>query len=309
MKDGNSFYLEITRNRTILMGIAMLMVLVFHFFCWVYNPIGRLNMGYIGVDIFLFLSGLGLSCSYEKNSIAKFYFNRFRRIYPIYFIAVLVTYFLYNLNWSISDLFANLIFVGYYTKSGVNRYDWFLEALFSLYIFFPLFYYFGKLRYYGLITILFITAIVLSVFSLEWYYNCLIGRIPIFYYGVIFKDCCKSYRIVSLIGIIMYIPCGLYINGFFAGSLLALPLIIVFLALIKYFNSTINKLILYIGNHTLEIYIANLFIYWIVEVYNLSMIERCLAFLIIQLLASYLFIVINRCCQRKTFGLSSYRNG
>lgn len=127
----------IIANRSFLMGVAMIMVIVYHIFCWVYNPIGPLNIGYVGVDIFLFLSGLGLSCSYEKNSITQFYKNRIKRIYPIYIISVLTTYLIFNSNWSNFDLFANIVTIGLYTKGGVYRYDWYLESLFTLYILFP----------------------------------------------------------------------------------------------------------------------------------------------------------------------------
>ena len=112
---------SILANRPLLMGVAMIMVIVYHFFCWVYNPIGPFNIGYVGVDIFLFLSGLGLSNSYKKNSITQFYKNRIKRIYPIYLISVLTTYLIFKLNWSTSDLFANIITIGIYTKGGVYR--------------------------------------------------------------------------------------------------------------------------------------------------------------------------------------------
>ena len=47
----------VSKNRSYLMGIAMLFVVVFHAFCWIYNPVGGFNIGYVGVDMFLFLSG------------------------------------------------------------------------------------------------------------------------------------------------------------------------------------------------------------------------------------------------------------
>lgn len=78
------FILEIKNNRTEIMGIAIISVLIYHAFCWIYNPIGAFNIGYFGVDIFLFLSGFGLSFSYEKNKIRTFYNNRFLRIMPLY---------------------------------------------------------------------------------------------------------------------------------------------------------------------------------------------------------------------------------
>jgi len=89
---------NITVNRSYLMGIAMLFVIVYHLFCWVFNPIGVCNIGYVGVDIFLFLSGFGLAHSFERNSLIDFYINRLKRIYSIYFISVLAKYFFLKRN-------------------------------------------------------------------------------------------------------------------------------------------------------------------------------------------------------------------
>lgn len=58
---------NLTLNRPFLLGVAIIMVIIYHFFSWTINPFGRFNIGYIGVDIFLFLSGWGLSYSYKKT--------------------------------------------------------------------------------------------------------------------------------------------------------------------------------------------------------------------------------------------------
>lgn len=42
---------EITNGRTLFMGFAILLVLFFHAFCTIYNPLGNANIGYVGVDI------------------------------------------------------------------------------------------------------------------------------------------------------------------------------------------------------------------------------------------------------------------
>ena len=42
----DSFILEIKNNRTEIMGIAIISVLIYHAFCWIYNPIGAFNIGY-----------------------------------------------------------------------------------------------------------------------------------------------------------------------------------------------------------------------------------------------------------------------
>ena len=83
---------NISRYRGELMGAAMLFVILFHvglprddtFF-------GLRRMGNIGVDIFLFLSGMGLWFSWSKHPDTKdFYLRRWLRIYPTWLIICLL---------------------------------------------------------------------------------------------------------------------------------------------------------------------------------------------------------------------------
>ena len=90
----------VSRHRGELMGLAILFVVLFHvglprsdmFF-------GLKRMGNIGVDIFFFLSGMGLWFSWMKNpspalpqgkgflaTLSSFYHRRLRRIYPTWLL-------------------------------------------------------------------------------------------------------------------------------------------------------------------------------------------------------------------------------
>lgn len=60
-------------------------------------PLGRLNIGYIGVDIFMLLSGYGISKSLLHNTISKFYKNRVRKILPMWTLMI-------SLSWLISSI-------------------------------------------------------------------------------------------------------------------------------------------------------------------------------------------------------------
>lgn len=69
---------HLSQNRTYLMGVAMLMVILFH--CGI-PPFKY--FGYWGVDVFLFLSGFGIYYALKKNeSLIRFYYKRFLRILP-----------------------------------------------------------------------------------------------------------------------------------------------------------------------------------------------------------------------------------
>jgi putative acyltransferase len=85
---------NISRYRGELMGAAILFVILFHvglpredaFF-------GLKRMGNIGVDFFLFLSGMGLWFAWTKNpSLRQFYLRRFLRIYPTWFLIACLYY-------------------------------------------------------------------------------------------------------------------------------------------------------------------------------------------------------------------------
>ena len=74
---------NISRYRGELMGAAMLFIILFHVALPRENAFfGLRRMGNVGVDMFLFLSGIGLWFSWMKNPSAKhFFIRRYLRIY------------------------------------------------------------------------------------------------------------------------------------------------------------------------------------------------------------------------------------
>ena len=85
---------DISRFRGELMGLAILFVMLFH----VSVPrtdmfFGLHRIGNIGVDMFFFLSGVGLWHSWTKNSdTMRFYQKRLLRIYPAWLIVASLYY-------------------------------------------------------------------------------------------------------------------------------------------------------------------------------------------------------------------------
>lgn len=284
----------VSKNRSYLMGIAMLFVVVFHAFCWIYNPVGGFNIGYVGVDMFLFLSGFGLASSFEKNKLSIFYKNRLKRIYPMYSLAVLTTYlFLCQNDWGIDDLLYNLSSLGFYTKGGTQRYDWYLESLFTLYFLFPVFYHLSKLKYIALLFLFMLTVFVLYKYDVPWWYDCFIGRLPIFLYGIMFTQCYKSAKYIGALGVVLYIPCRLYVSQFLASSLLVIAIIFIVSYFIRHLNSSVNNVIIFIGKHSLEIYIVNQFIFWVMPIYTFTIVEGLMFYVLVQSIGAFLVIKIN----------------
>lgn len=86
---------NISKYRSSLMGIAMLSVFLFHSMGdWMPQFIHNIAAnGAIGVDVFLFLSAMGLTYSITKNpSVIAFYKRRVWRIMPTYWLIMSCVY-------------------------------------------------------------------------------------------------------------------------------------------------------------------------------------------------------------------------
>ena len=142
-----------TTGENQLFGLSIIGIIIFHFcesvlsqktgdgfyvFAMIYNCIFSSS----GVEIFLFLSGMGLFYSMKKNSnVLQFYSKRFRR--------VLIPYLMFGLiYWIINDFvllqrdfgqFISDFFLITVWTEGVRRF-WFISFILILYIVFPLFF-------------------------------------------------------------------------------------------------------------------------------------------------------------------------
>ena len=132
---------NISRFRGELMGAAMLFIILFH----VALPredafFGLRRMGNVGVDMFLFLSGIGLWFSWTKNPSAKhFFIRRYLRIYPTWLIIACLFYipgFQGGSAWNWINLFGEItINWGFWLHDELNF--WYIPATMMLYLFAP----------------------------------------------------------------------------------------------------------------------------------------------------------------------------
>ena len=138
---------NISRFRAEHMGMAMLFVILFH----VALPrndmfFGLRRMGNIGVDMFLFLSGIGLWYSWSKLKIdsastfgreyLRFYWRRLKRIYPSWLVIACLYYIprFDGKHWV--DLFGDiLINWDFWIRDELTF--WYIPATMMLYIFAP----------------------------------------------------------------------------------------------------------------------------------------------------------------------------
>lgn len=179
------------RYRNVWMGIAILLVLFFHSKLKFDNvAITTIeDLGYIGVDIFLFASGIGCYYSLQKNSdAADFIKRRMIRILPMYlcFIVVWLVYKRVFFEMPVSSMIGNLFSVQNFTGKG-NEFNWYISAMWLMYLLAPLFFsVVSKINRwiagFGILGIL-------VLFSISyWYaytYVITVARIPIFFLGML----------------------------------------------------------------------------------------------------------------------------
>lgn len=185
---------DISRFRGEQMGIAMLLIFLFH----VSLPrqdafFGLHRIGNIGVDLFLFLSGIGLWFSWVKRPEWKsFYKRRFLRIYPAWLIVASLYYiprFTGGSWWAWIDLFGQLGFNWEFWIRDELTF-WYIPAIMMLYLFAPP--YMALIRRHPVyrwlpvamivwcVIVQYIPVIHQSVGHIEIFWS----RVPIFFIGI-----------------------------------------------------------------------------------------------------------------------------
>ena len=198
-----TIFRKISEYRTPLMGVAMICVFLFHSMGhWmptcIYNVVKK---GDVGVDVFLFLSAIGLTYSISKNpSVIAFYERRVLRIMPTYWFVMTAVYlFVYVMTaahimpddyypiprslWQIVQAYTTL---GYWVKNGIY-YLWYIPAILLLYLVFPLVHrLFASCRWMYIMVLVPGAVIAFCHPDIAWYHNCLLYRVGIFFWGGIF---------------------------------------------------------------------------------------------------------------------------
>lgn len=192
-------FLLLSKYRTAIMGFAALWILFFH----VWQPLIPVssnmvindfvlfehfstNFGYSGVDIFLLLSGAGLTYAIKKESILTFYVRRLRRVLPPYLLLAVLR-FIFE-KWTILDFLRNVSGLNFFAVH-IFSFLWFVTAIITFYIFFPLYYrIFSKVRNKLLFTCCVILVWMLITFlvrnTMRYDLFGFTNRIPIFIVGI-----------------------------------------------------------------------------------------------------------------------------
>lgn len=145
----------------ILKGLAISMVIVEHLGQVLH--IGALNpLGPIGVCLFLFISGYGLSCSYKKNGRNKYFSKRILKVYIPYLASIAIfsiwSYFI-GKTLTVKAIFGYAIL-----KELLQGSFWYLQLLFYWYVVFH-FLTFLYDNEKALVTALCVATLVITVYS------------------------------------------------------------------------------------------------------------------------------------------------
>lgn len=302
----NTFTQFIIDKRQALMGLSIIAILLYHSYVWIgpeqSNYLKIFKFGYIGVDIFMYLSGFGLCFSYVKNKVSIFYFRRLIRIFPLNILAGIFISLLgiqHGDNITVWDFVCNVTTLYYYGIGG-TYWNWFIPAIVILYMLFPVFFFLSKkLGLYLFIILNFSIISILALYNIDWRYSCLISRLPIFISGVLtFFFTQKEQRtiILFLINFLFFVICSSYNLSEYYLTTTFCPLLLVVIYLLR------NKIpfipfIETLGKYSLEIFLGNSISYYVLHIfirYNNNFFMELLVYFISTYIISSIFIYANR---------------
>ena len=256
-----------------LKGVAILLIILYH----AGGVLGLENTahGDVGVDMFVILSGMGLTLGSAAGSGSRFLLRRFWRVYPAYWIVLTALLagdaLLWNRHFSTADI--TLHYLGVHAWFGdrfalsINDSFWFVTLIVSLYlVYVPLRRFVDRpdrLLFYGALV-----SIVPAVF----YYRIrqpvgfdhLSLRIPGFFLGLLFGRLLRTGRLdiaaTPALGgaflILFYVPFTQ--NFVFASVWVGFALMMAYAYLVRPFTSPGTRGALrFLGDRSLEIFLIH----------------------------------------------------
>lgn len=249
-----------------LRGIAILSILIFHFFPKL------LPEGYLGVDIFFVISGYLITKYFISNSqysfkerLRIFYQRRIKRIFPAFFLSLVITYVFVSLIFLEVDIssfensllasftfWANLYFWrdgGYF--GGIDQlkpllHIWSLSVEKQFYILFPFILYllinFEKKKKFFIFSFLFL-LIILS-FVLWLWLNYIGGKNPAFF---LFPTRVWQFGLGSLLSIALLNKNTLMKNKYINLFFFTISIFLILISFTQIANSQIRTILISIG--------------------------------------------------------------
>lgn len=286
-----------SKYRNQLFGIAIILILIFHSNNYIAYGISRVIIDRlnIGVEMFLFLSGMGLYFSYSKKpTYFQFEKKRFLTVGIVYLIASLPFCIWQNIVEHRSFLYFlfDLSSLSYWFKSE-NSPGWYVSLIFILYLIYPLInrILFGKeqnnkrlFTVTALISVIFIIAIFyLSNNFIYWnFIERAFTRIPVFIVGCCLGKLIFDRRKFNTVTYIFLFLClvstyffGIYINFRLVFFLGVIPIMFLMITVLYFIDTIckiqfINKILCFFGSITLELYLVHNYISEVFLYYKLT---------------------------------------
>lgn len=295
-------YNIISKHRNIVYTFGIISVLYFHFLCirkeagLSFGAFDRFYDSYIssiGVEMFVFLSGMGMYFSISKSPLKEFWEKRAARI--------LIPYFLVGCTvWGYVDivrakdigLFFKELFWLRYLQSGVNTF-WYVLFILIMYLIYPFIYRLLNTRCPLIYTGILLLGVILLNFLLAktggnfWKYTSIaFGRIPVYilgsYMGLLIYEKRKisipvtgiyvvlavALKIYSVSYLHLKAPWNRYLSGIYG---IALCFILVFLAEYVLRFNWLEKICDLIEPYTFELYLWNVGLWAMLPLFGINL--------------------------------------
>lgn len=293
MNQENSLKL-LSKYRNQLMGFAAFWILLFHEWTIINpeksNIFSKVFInfkifGYCGVDIFFLLSGMSLVYAINKETTLEFYKKRFKRvILPFLFMGI---FYMSTKYWSFSEMLKNIFGYNFYTQT-IYSFLWFGPAIMTLYLLFPIYYKLfnksqSKLSFTLLIFEIWLFISIYFMFNIREDLFGFINRIPLFIFGIYIGYLQNNKTIKFDLPIWLLIIVNLFIgvyfcfltnyhdyfllvrqsNCFLPTSMMSISIcfllakfldILTNIKVLNILNTVINKILLFLGSISLELY-------------------------------------------------------
>ena len=184
----------ITEYRAAIMGFSILWVVLFHSSIMIsLEPLSTFQeLGFGGVDIFLFLSGMGIFQSLQRNSISAFFKHRLDKIVPVWWSYLIIRLIVEKVHLGVTPSLKEVLgfasFTGYWAQLQ-HQGNWYVYAIMLFYALSPLLATFvnlaGQKKNIG--PLLISAAILMSVSFYGQKQLMAASRIPVFLLGMLFS--------------------------------------------------------------------------------------------------------------------------
>lgn len=285
---------KLTSYRSILMGLSIIWIILFHLVGIIDmpNPFRSFQaIGYLGVDIFFFVSAYGLYYSMGKNpDISLWYKKRIIRICPAFLIVTLF----FNVVRGSSFLeilgdFASVNFFLPFIDCPISY--WYVPSCLVFYAVFPLIYRNREIicRYIFFFVIFFFAFALFmnwikEIFNLSPFYFFFLYRIPIFLLGLVYamvENRILEHRKCLLTMVFIAIGClfvmlktsteHFIFRDIQVHELLllifSLPFFFALSAIVKFKGPYLNRILTYCGTYSFEIYLLHTFCLYLFSIH------------------------------------------